>query len=102
MLPQAYSSEMSCTLKHKQPHPDPPLLSQGRELRTASDTFYASRQIPFAGVQKHHPAPAVCGSSSVTRKPPSSRLARAIRPPCASLISRASARPKPVPERLVE
>jgi hypothetical protein len=42
------------------------------------------------------------GRSRVTDKPPLSRLASWIRPPCASAISRASARPMPVPLRLVE
>lgn len=43
-----------------------------------------------------------CGRRRLTRRPPPSRLASSTRPPCASVISRASARPRPVPERLVE
>jgi len=42
------------------------------------------------------------GNTSDTHSPPPSRLRRAMRPPCASAISRASARPSPVPWRLVE
>lgn len=42
------------------------------------------------------------GNVMRTIKPPSSRLRRLSRPPCASTISRDSARPKPVPLRLVE
>lgn len=43
-----------------------------------------------------------CGRRRLTRRPPPSRLASSTRPPCASVISRANARPRPVPERLVE
>jgi hypothetical protein len=42
------------------------------------------------------------GRSRLTDRPPFSRLASWMRPPCASAISRASARPMPVPLRLVE
>lgn len=42
------------------------------------------------------------GNVSATLKPPSGRLFRLMLPPCASAISRASARPRPVPLRLVE
>jgi len=42
------------------------------------------------------------GMLSATLSPPPSRLARVRRPPWASTISRASARPSPVPLRLVE
>ncbi len=45
---------------------------------------------------------AQAGSTSDTHNPPPSRLDKAMRPPCASAISRASARPRPVPWRLVE
>ena len=43
-----------------------------------------------------------CGSVIVTLTPPPSRFASATRPPCASAISRTSARPRPVPPRFVE
>jgi hypothetical protein len=42
------------------------------------------------------------GSISVTTRPPSGRLVSWIRPPCASTISRASAKPSPVPACFVE
>ncbi len=42
------------------------------------------------------------GSTIDTHSPPPSRLSRAMRPPWASAISRARARPRPVPLRLVE
>lgn len=38
----------------------------------------------------------------LTHSPPFARFSSAMRPPCASAISRASARPRPVPARLVE
>ncbi len=47
-------------------------------------------------------APDQVGNTIATARPPPSRLPRLMRPPCASAISRASARPRPVPLRLVE
>ena len=44
----------------------------------------------------------VRGSVRHTRNPRPSRFSNAIRPPCASTISRTSAKPRPVPLRLVE
>ena len=42
------------------------------------------------------------GSITATHSPPSLRFCSDNRPPCASTISRQSARPRPVPLRLVE
>lgn len=54
------------------------------------------KEVPLHSVPRHP------GSVSATLKPPSGRLLRLMLPPCASAISRASARPRPVPLRLVE
>jgi len=37
-----------CTLKHKQPHPRPPLLSQGREQIAASHGAMALKLVPLS------------------------------------------------------
>ena len=71
------------------PHPNP--LPEGKREQGAPREDQRGRL-----------ASPTCGNRKLTRKPPPSRLASSTRPPCASAISRASARPRPVPERLVE
>jgi hypothetical protein len=56
----------------------------------------------MAGQGPPYVGSAGCGSTSVTDNPPSARLESCTRPPCASAISRASARPRPEPLRYVE
>ena len=77
-----------------------------RSLAFASDPRDRSSRILCASASLrqfgHTPLARYCGIVIVTVTPLPSRLASEIRPPCASAISRTSARPRPVPPRFVE
>ena len=74
------------------------LLSLRVFLSASNDRALAQARTLRAASPPHHRP----GNTSTATSPPPSRRASAMRPPCASAISRAKARPRPVPWRLVE